>query len=223
MEPVITAAAVAPASAAAPVIPAGISAAEVSAIIAANNDKLLAALKPAQAASVVTTATPVQTDSERLAFLERQNADNTAKEVNRVRSIAIDGALETAKKDYSAPQLEALKTVFEKQFGAGIVVEGDKAFYNSPETGKIDVSAQFATFLKGPIAMSLKPAPVLPGGAALDPTTGLPAAPAVQGHEWAGKTFAEVKLLKASNPQKFNDLVTKPENRATFIQIMATA
>ncbi len=145
----------------------------------ARDQRLLTQLKtiipatpaPAAAAPAAASAPAVpQTDAQRLEFLEKKDKDRADAEVTTKRNSAIDAALSgDAVKDFSKPQVEALRAVLEQRFGKNIVVEDGKAIFNSPETGKIDVTTFITgTFLKSDVALALKPPPSLPGGRAFD-------------------------------------------------------
>ncbi len=202
----------APATPAAPII-------DVAAIAAAVVAALpKPAAPPVPAPAPQTPATPIApTDAERLAVLEKRDRDNIEKTIQATRSGAIDAALKGAEKDFNATQIEALRAIFETKHGKNVVVEGDKVFYNSPETGKIEVGVQLAKFLASDTALALKPPPTLPGGPGLSPSNNQPAAqPAA--HPWAEKTFKEVSALAQTDPKSFRELTSKhPEAWAKIL------
>lgn len=188
----------APVTPAAPVIDYG----AIAAAVVAALPKPAAPVTPPPAPDKPVTP---QSDKERLEFLEKRDRENTEHAIATARNGAIDAALAPAKKDFSEAQLSALRAVLERDHGKNIVVEGDKTFYNSPQTGKIEIGKYIAdTFLKSDVALALKPAPTLPGGAPTQP--GQAAAPGTPDHKWATKTFTEVRKLCADDPDAYDDM-----------------
>lgn len=151
------------------------------------------------------------TDAERLRVLEEKEEQRKQEAISNAKKSAIETGFSTGNKDtdgktiYNAAQLRALRATFNEEHGNNVIVEDGKAFYNSPETGKIPVD-QFITtnFLKSEVAAALKPAAPLPSGDALS-NNGRAGKPAAAGHEWSGKTATELQALARQDPAKFRD------------------